>query len=132
MFTHDGRALIGIAAVSLLVFAMPAAAMEVEVTLNQSKAVAGSVTPGDAPGFPITLTQPGRYVLTSNLYPPAGKDGIEIKAHDVTIDFNGFRLHGGGKASRGIVGSLNNAKIRNGVIEQFKGDGINGGNFWVI
>jgi hypothetical protein len=81
--------------------AIPAVAMETEVKIDQNKALAGGVTPGDAPGFPITLTQPGRYVLTSNLYPPPDTGGIETKNHDITVDFNGFRLHGLGEATWG-------------------------------
>jgi len=77
-----------------LVPAASVSATEAEVTLDQDRAVKGGVTPNDGPGFPITITQSGRYVLTSNLYPPANETGIEIKVHDVTIDFNGFRLHG--------------------------------------
>lgn len=107
--------------------------METEVTLNQDKALQGNVTPSDETGFPITITKPGRYVLTSNLYPKLNNDGIEIKAHDVTVDFNGFRLHGGGEARNGIVGDYaDTATIMNGVIAGFKDHAIRGRNFWVI
>jgi len=84
MSTHDCSLLVSVVAISLALLTMPAVAMETEIKIDQDKAIAGGVTPGDAPGFPITLTQPGRYVLTSNLYPPADTDGIEIKSHDIT------------------------------------------------
>jgi hypothetical protein len=116
-----------------------AAAMETEITLDQDKAIAGNVTPGDAAGFPITLTQAGRYVLTSNLYPPPDIGGIEIKSHDVTIDFNGFRLHGFGQAKFGIRASpelppntTNTATIMNGVVAGFKENAIDGRDFWTV
>jgi parallel beta-helix repeat protein len=113
--------------------AQSASAMETEVMLNQDLAMKGGVTPGDGPGFPITITQPGRYVLTSNLYPAANEIGIEIKVHDVTLDFNGFRLHGSGQASDGIRGDVfDTATIMNGVIAGFNGLAINGHNFWIV
>ena len=59
--------LFGLITTSLVLMVLPAVAMETEIKIDQDKAVAGGITPGDGPGFPITLTQPGRYVLTSNL-----------------------------------------------------------------
>jgi hypothetical protein len=95
-----------------------------EILITQAKANAGNVTPGDSPGFPVTLSLPGAYQLASNVTVPAGKDGISITAHDVTLDLNGFRIHGFGVANNGIVGTLNSATIRNGTIALFKQDGI--------
>ena len=37
------------------------------VLIDQNRALAGNVTPGDAPGFPVTLSQPGSYRLSGNL-----------------------------------------------------------------
>ena len=65
------------------------------VLINQTNALAGNVTPGDTPGFPVTITQPGSYRLSSNLnlgYPGA----IDIESDNVTIDLNGFSIIGGG------------------------------------
>jgi hypothetical protein len=114
-------------------------AMEMEIKIDQDKAVAGGVTPGDMPGFPITLTQPGRYVLTSNLYPPLNTGGIEVKNHDITIDFNGFRLHGAQQATFGIrnpdlSSPYNATTIMNGVIAGFNWEAIQSGNgdFWTV
>jgi Right handed beta helix region len=108
-------------------------AMETEVALNQDVAMMGGVTPGDVPGFPITITRPGRYVLTSNLYPDFDKVGIEVQAYDVTIDFNGFILHGNfQQAMVGIHGgSVNTVKIMNGLIAGF-GTAIYGKDSWVV
>jgi hypothetical protein len=103
-----------------------------EIQLDQLKALAGNITPGDAPGFPITITRPGRYVLTSNLDVSAGANGIVLKTSDVTIDFNGFRLAGRPNAVAGIVGDVNTVRIMNGLIVTFKYYAISGGDSWVV
>jgi hypothetical protein len=64
------------------------------ITIDQAKAEAGGVTPGDAPGFPVTLSQPGSYRLMGALAVPANTDGIVITAKNVTIDLNGFTVAG--------------------------------------
>ena len=56
------------------------------ILITQAKANAGNVSPGDSPGFPVTLSRPGSYQLADNLSVPSDKDGISITAHDVTID----------------------------------------------
>ena len=68
-----------------------------QATIDQNKAMAGNVTPGDTAGFPVTISQPGHYKLTSNLYVPAATQGIVITADNVTLDLNGF----------GIIGPVN-------------------------
>ena len=45
-------------------------------------------------GFPYKITKSGSYKLTSNLVVPAGIDGIDVLAPDVTIDLNGFSITG--------------------------------------
>jgi hypothetical protein len=65
-----------------------------QVTIDQNKAMAGNVTPGDAAGFPVTISQPGHYKLTSNLIVPAATQGIVITAENVTLDLNGFGIIG--------------------------------------
>ncbi len=74
--------------------ALLAPAAFAQALIDQNKVLAGSVTPGDAPGFPLTISQPGSYKLTSNLYVPAGSDGIQITADNVTLDLNGFTVLG--------------------------------------
>jgi parallel beta-helix repeat protein len=66
------------------------------LTLINPKDVArGAITPGDAPGFPITITQPGSYRLTANLtVPDLNTTAVEITADDVTLDLNGFSIMG--------------------------------------
>jgi hypothetical protein len=93
--------------------AAPAIAADGQVTITQAKANAGNVTPGDAPGFPVTLSLPGSYILASNLQPPANKAGIP---------------------TTGIYGAdFNSVTIRNGTITGFAAHGIYGfGNDWTV
>jgi hypothetical protein len=72
---------------------VPAIAMNGEILINQGKALAGNLTPGDAPGFP-TLSRPGAYRLTGSPQAPANKDAIAIVAGSVTLDVNGSQLTG--------------------------------------
>lgn len=55
---------------------------------------------GDGPGFPVTISQPGAYRLTSNLDvtgrvpKPENVTAIEIEAENVDLDLDGFQLLG--------------------------------------
>ena len=74
-----------------------ALAIDGVVLIDQNKALAGSVTPGDAPGFPVWITQSGSYRLSSNLVVPnAQTNGIEVRAANVQLDLNGFTIRGPG------------------------------------
>jgi hypothetical protein len=65
------------------------------VLIDQTHALAGSITPGDAPGFPVTLSQPGSYRLTGDLIVSDGNTtAIKITADHVTVDLNGFSIIG--------------------------------------
>jgi hypothetical protein len=105
-----------------------------EIIITQAKAAAGGVTPGDAPGFPVTLSRPGAYEFASNIYPSAAKIGIRVTANNVTVDLNGFELNGASVAAVGITGSNGGLTIRNGTITRFTGlGGIYGfGDNWII
>ena len=113
---------------------------QAQITIDQNKALAGNITPGDTPGYPITLSRPGLYKLVGNLSVPAGVDGIQIAADDVTLDMNGFTLSGvvtctrndqtrvvtcsqNGGAGFGIDtsynGSFNGAVVRDGTVRGF-------------
>jgi hypothetical protein len=88
----------GLAAVLL---AISGAALSDGLSLDQARAMAGWVTPGDAPGFPVTITAPGHYRLTSDLIVPAGTGGIVIRADNVVIDLNGFAIRGPARCAEG-------------------------------
>src|SRR4051794_37544634 len=108
--------------------AAPASAQG-EIVITQAKANAGNVTPGDTPGFPVTLSLPGAYVLGSNLQVPAGQSGIYVGSHNVDIDMNGFRLSGANSsnapvASYGLYSPFGQSRIHDGTITQFRHDGV--------
>ena len=78
-----------------LVAALPAHAVDGAILINQTRALAGNVTAGDTPGFPVSINAPGYYVLTGNLtVPDANTTAILINADNVTIDLNGFAILG--------------------------------------
>lgn len=65
------------------------------ITIDQAKAGAGGVTTGDLAGFPVSISQPGSYRLTSNLVvTTADTTAIVITAPNVTLDLNGFSILG--------------------------------------
>ena len=130
MGSHVGRA---VAAFAVLAFVLPAdeALAAGPILLTQAKALAGGITPGDAPGFPITLSKSGSYVFKSNLLPPAGVNGIEVTVPYVTIDFDGFLLHGGSAASIGITTTGNALTVKNGIIAHFNLVGIQASTAYV-
>lgn len=82
---------------TLLAAATGAAA---QATIDHQKALAGSVTPGDAAGYPVTITVPGHYVLKSNLQVPHNTPGIVVAASGVTLDLNGFTIAGPGTCTQ--------------------------------
>jgi hypothetical protein len=105
------------AALAVVVMA-PALALA-QTSITQARALAGSVTQGDAPGYPITISRTGSYRLDSNLEAVDGP-GIVITAPDVTIDFNGFNLDQGaggfGCLGFGVESLANGTTLRNGTI----------------
>lgn len=124
--------------------AVAAGAATAQVTINQTKALAGNVTPGDTPGFPVTLSQPGTYRLTSDLVVPQWSAGVIIQSAFVTLDLNGFSIRSTNQCTantytqmldcatpsqsnaHGVVSYNNHTVIRNGRIVGFPGHGIYG------
>ncbi len=76
--------------------------------------------------LPYTISEPGSYVLTSNLTGTPGNDGIIIDADTVTLDLNGFALIGGKGTGNGIVvtGFRQNLAVRSGVIVGWSSSGV--------
>ena len=65
------------------------------VLIDQNRAIAGNVTSGDEPGFPVSISKPGSYRLAGNLtVPDADTSAIVITAEGVTLDVNGFSIAG--------------------------------------
>lgn len=108
--------------------------------IDQSRALAGDITPGDAPGFPVSIKQGGSYRLSSDLViTDLSTTGIEIDtSQPVSIDLNGFSIrgshNGGPRPCQAItpgngIGTASNSnsnsvEIRNGTIERMGCDGI--------
>ena len=115
-----------IAALAMLPLTRPALAVDGVIEINQARAAAGNVTPGDGPNFPVVISQPGSYRLTSNLTVPAGKDGIDVTTGFVTIDLNGFVIQGDSTTvTDGIsIQNATNVEVKNGTIAGFGRDGV--------
>lgn len=65
------------------------------VQIDQNRALAGGVTGGDGPGFPVTISESGSYRLSGNLIvPDVNTTAIQITADSVTLDLNGFSILG--------------------------------------
>jgi hypothetical protein len=96
MITRASRAVFPtVFAASLAGFAGTVYGVDGVILIDQNRALAGNATPGDTPGFPVSITQPGSYRLAGNLtVPNANTTAIEITASDVTIDLNGFSIRG--------------------------------------
>lgn len=62
--------------------------------------------PGDDPGYPVTISQPGSYVLKSALNPPPSEVGIQAEADFVTLDLAGFSVSRTSVGPNGIAGVL--------------------------
>jgi len=93
---------------------------------------------GDDPGAPIRITEPGSYILTSNLSVNVNSTAIVIESDNVTLDLNGFTISGPVSCSgppaictqeglgKGIDGSeADHITIRNGKVRGMGNDGIN-------
>jgi hypothetical protein len=110
--------------------------------INQASALAGCF-PGDSAGFPVVVTTPGSYVLTSSLSvtdPDQHGISIESALGDVfTLDLNGFTIAGpvscsgsansltcGAGAGRAISTSTG-VVVQDGRVTGFGGGGISSG-----
>ena len=107
-------------------------AVDGTILIDQNRALAGNVTPGDAPGFPVTISQPGSYKLSGNLNLSTTDTGnylgqdvaIVITGSGVVLDLNGFSiivnntiptLNHGAFAVWG-PGAVSQVSIKNGVV----------------
>ncbi len=117
----------------------PALAVDGVIEINQARALAGGVVPGDAPDFPVTINTGGSFRLTGNLSLNAGLLNVSAifvtTSNGVTIDLNGFALQGPGSCgidgcvtpgtSRGIDGSGSpSVTVRNGIVRGFPSGGV--------
>ena len=112
------------------------------VLIDQARALTGNITPGDAPGFPISITRSGSYRLSSQLTLPSNRNlnAIEISNNStISLDLNGFAIvgpcgpgleprpcDGKGGTGKGVLtlGGFDGADIRNGTIRYMASDGV--------
>lgn len=112
------------------------------IEINAAKAQQGGVSPGDAPGYPVQLTQPGSYRLTGNLdvsglANAANIVAISIESGDVEVDLGGFAIIGptvcggfpyacapGGTGSGIRSLTSDHVSVRNGSVRGFGNRGI--------
>jgi hypothetical protein len=136
---------------SAILFMLPVTlihASDGQFEINQACAVNTGCFTGDAPGFPVTITQPGSYRLTGNLdlsSENANTHGIHVTAPATTVDLGGFRITGpascsgncsaitcsGGGLGVGVlldVGALGSV-ARNGTVHNMGSTGIGVGAF---
>jgi hypothetical protein len=103
--------------------------------INHTCATVAGCFAGDTPGYPVQITQPGSYRLTSNLSVPAATNGIEL-ANGVDVDLGGFEIAGpvscltgcpdpgsGSGIISGVIGG-NQCSVANGKIRGFGLDGV--------
>jgi hypothetical protein len=137
---RPGAAVAALAAVLLLAgFPARAAAGDGAIEINDARAVAGGVTPGDAPGYPVTLSARGSYRLTGDLSSSGTNITIvEITSDDVTLDLNGFTVRclflftpcaGNGTGVGVAAGAASNVTVRNGTVRDMASHGIDTGAF---
>lgn len=130
-----------------LVASLTAIASEPPQIIDQSRALTGGITPGDAPGLPVTINRSGHYRLGTDLIVPASTSGIVIEAPNVTLDLNGHSVSGPVKCAqnkttravacsapsrpftvKGIDGvGAASTVIRNGSVRGFAGLGVHHG-----
>ncbi len=95
--------------------------------INQTCALAGTCFPGDVGGFPVSIPESGSYRLTSDLASSQSNVPIiQVGPGYVTIDLNGFGVHGPGGSDPnggGIVGG-SRVTVRNGSVVNASDDGI--------
>lgn len=122
--------------------AIEAWAVDGVILIDQGRAIKGNVTPGDAPGFPVSITRSGSYRLSSQLKMPFDPNinAIEISNDStISLDLNGFAIvgpcgpaleprpcDGKGGTGKGVLtlGGFDSADIRNGTIRYMASDGV--------
>jgi parallel beta-helix repeat protein len=104
-----------------------AGAVDGVIEINQARASKGGITPGDTPGFPITIStgtfsaEPMSFKLTGPLSISTTDNVIEITSPHVTLDLNGFSISCLLPDCSGVaVGSAQaNVSVVNGTVRGF-------------
>lgn len=132
------RRMLGVALV-LAAVSGPLAARGSDGVLEVNQAcVATGCFAGDTAGFPVTLSEPGSYQLTSNLELVGTGTAVSITGDGVDLDLGGFTIDnggrctgtpvtscaGGGASTLGIVLGGSHGRVSNGVVRGFNNAGI--------
>ncbi|MGB5810714.1 MAG: hypothetical protein WBG86_09305, partial [Polyangiales bacterium] len=102
--------------------------------INQTCAVQTGCFPGDAAGFPVSITSPGSYRLTGNLtVADPNLDGIDIDTNTVSLSLSGFSIQGPGTSGTGTgvyqASARRLTRISNGTVIGFGESGVRVGRF---
>jgi hypothetical protein len=115
--------------VLVAVSASAALAADGVLEINHTCATTSGCFAGDTQGYPVQITQPGSYRLTSNLSVPASTNGVDL-------DLGGFEIAGpvsclagcpAPGSGSGVVSALfggNQCGISNGKVRGFAEDGV--------
>jgi len=104
--------------------AVPVQTVDGVFIITQAEALAGGVTAGDAPGFPISINTTGTYRLAERLSVTGATNGISVNAPNVTLDFNGFFMGGNAVGLTGIINNQFGLTVKNGTVRNFTSHGI--------
>ena len=127
MNSHDSKVVVGAFIVGVCATCFRAQAGDLNPPLGAIASTNCTQLNQQSASFPITISAPGCYVLTSNLTGTSGLNGIVIQVGDVTLDLNGFAMIGElGASTNGIqaLGGTQNIEIRNGTVTGWGGFGI--------
>lgn len=103
-----------LAAAAVLAAASPTAAVDGVIEIHPACVAAGCF-PGDGPGFPVEIAQPGSYRLTGSLHvPDENTTAVLLQSGDVSIDLNGFAIQGVTSCTR-LGGILSCSPVGTGV-----------------
>ncbi|XXX82755.1 right-handed parallel beta-helix repeat-containing protein [Sorangium sp. So ce134] len=84
--------MVSLAVASAIALPSSALADDGAIPIDAACAAVGCVA-GDAPGFPVTLTGSGSYVLSSDLVVPSGQSGVQL-GFGASLNLNGFSIRG--------------------------------------
>lgn len=136
-----GAKRLAVAVTLIVATTAPLAAVDGVIEINQARALAGGVTPGDGAGFPVFLNSNGSYRLTGNLTVPVDTDGLvvgdSVVLNQVTLDLNGFTIESAsppsaGQTPAGISGEeVVQLRVLNGLVSGFYTDIRTSSPAWV-
>lgn len=124
-----------------LLASTPAFAGDGVIEINGASAESGGVTPGDTPGYPVTLSKSGSYRLTGDLVSSSqAVPVITITTDRVSLDLAGFTvgaclgagLCATGNASAIAASGVSNLRIHDGVVQGSGGACIFAGGHAVL